>query len=105
MGYRPTSIRVRQAGRRSFYAYVVYEDDGLPDEECPVHGWDPPREGIGTLMIDGVPWHKAPRGAAADCCCSVQTGAPLEEGPYHAFTHKRAWRKARRAMKREEQYR
>lgn len=104
MGYSPTRIRMRQAGRFSFYAYVVREDDGVPRDECPVHGWDPPRTEDGTLLIDGIEWHKAPRDAAKGCCCPITTGFPLESEPYRAFTHKRAWRKARRAMNRERKY-
>lgn len=84
MGYRLVEIRVQRDGL-GYMAHAVREDDGVPDDGCPAHGFDPPRDADGTLLAVGD-----------GCRCSAYCGLDLECGPYFALTHRRAWLKALR---------
>lgn len=87
--YRPVAVVVNSCGILGYSAHVVLEDDGLPESECPVHGWDgPKRDRIGSPLEE----------LTADCRCPWVPGFDLEQGPYDAFTHRRAFRKAVRGV-------
>ncbi len=84
MGYRPVEIRVKQIGRWTWHAVIVHHDDGLPEEECPTHGWDgPERDAMGRAgRVDG-PHARAglPEGAEGgrrrDVAGAAVRGAPF----------------------------
>lgn len=102
MAYRPTRIEVTGStwplfgrwGLGGFVARIILRDDGLPARgACPVHGYEGPvRTENGTIVAD-----RAVNGDLGRCRCSVVPGFGLEQGPYYAWTHRRAWRKALRA--------
>lgn len=90
MSYRPVAIHVTGGGLLGYSARVTLEDDGLPEKECPVHGWDgPQRDKLGTMV-------QVPGENLSGCACSVACGFDIECGTYDGMTHKRAWRKALR---------
>lgn len=105
VSYRPVAIHVQACGLGGYTAHVVLEDDGLPDRECPVHGWDgPPRNEFGTMLVETDDGLRTAFDVQAlgkheelrDCVCPVTCGFDMEHGPYDAFGRKRAYRKALR---------